>query len=90
MNEEVRLGDRVGLIGDVHGQARFLHEAVVTLASRGCTSLVQLGDFGMIWRGKMGSHLALLPHSDLVRVGQRPSAGWQGQRASTGACGCRA
>ncbi|MGW0897148.1 hypothetical protein ACWD0G_09110, partial [Streptomyces goshikiensis] len=40
-----------GLIGDVHGDATFLRDAVVTLASRGCTSLAQLGDFGMIWRG---------------------------------------
>lgn len=51
MNDILQLGDQVGLIGDVHGDARFLHDAVVTPTSRGCNSLVQLGDFGMIWRG---------------------------------------
>ncbi|MFE0138751.1 hypothetical protein ACFWY6_45550 [Streptomyces sp. NPDC059037] len=51
MNDIVQLGDQVGLIGDVHGNARFLHDAVVTPTSRGCNSFVQRGDFGMIWRG---------------------------------------
>lgn len=39
------------LIGDVHNDARSLRDTVVTLTPRGCNSLVQLGDFGIIWRG---------------------------------------
>lgn len=45
------LGGRIGLIGDAHGDAGFLRGATALLAQRGCTSLVQLGNFGLIWRG---------------------------------------
>lgn len=53
------LGDRVGLIGGSHGDAVFLRSAAGILARRGCTSLVQLGDFGMIWRGTRAESVAL-------------------------------
>ncbi|MFJ1824652.1 metallophosphoesterase [Streptomyces sp. NPDC088178] len=136
MDDLVQLGDRVGLIGDVHGNARFLRDAVVTLVSPSCTSLVQLGDFGMVWSGTrsetrtlevlneqlaglgvrlyvvLGNHenydaIDALPRdisgfsgwdriwrSSPTPVSCAPastgSAGWPGQRASTGAYGCRA
>ncbi|WP_371792882.1 hypothetical protein OG285_31570 [Streptomyces sp. NBC_01471] len=51
MNDIVQLDDRPGLICDAHGDARFLRDTVVMLASRGRTSLVQLRDFGMNWHG---------------------------------------
>lgn len=53
------LGGRIGLIGDAHGDAGFLRGATALLAQRGCTSLVQLGDFGMIWRGTRAESRAL-------------------------------
>jgi len=45
----LELGSHIGLIGDVHGNRRFLEAAIVSLVDRGATSLVQLGDWGMIW-----------------------------------------
>lgn len=53
------LGGRVGLIGDAHGDAGFLRGATALLAQRGCTSLVQLGNFGLIWRGTRSESRAL-------------------------------
>lgn len=53
------LGGRVGLIGDAHGDAGFLRGAAALLAQRGCTSLVQLGDFGLIWSGTRAESSAL-------------------------------
>jgi hypothetical protein len=53
------LGGRIGLIGDAHGDAGFLRGATALLAQRGCTSLVQLGDFGLIWRGTRAESRAL-------------------------------
>lgn len=45
------LTQQIGLIGDSHGDAEFLMHAARALTDAGCTSLVQLGDFGMIWSG---------------------------------------
>ncbi|QNE18165.1 hypothetical protein F1D05_10005 [Kribbella qitaiheensis] len=53
------LGGRVGLIGDAHGDGGFLRGATALLAQRGCTSLVQLGNFGLIWRGTRSESRAL-------------------------------
>lgn len=54
MNHDIDLGHKIGLIGDVHANRAFLEEAIVELAARGVTSIVQLGDFGMIWDGGAG------------------------------------
>ncbi|WP_148667768.1 metallophosphoesterase [Arthrobacter sp. Hiyo1] len=62
------LGGRVGLIGDTHGDAAFLRHAATVLAARGCTSLVQLGDFGMIWRGTRMESRALAELNDVLTV----------------------
>jgi len=45
------LGARIGLLGDAHGDLRFLQAGIHALAARGVTSIVQLGDFGLIWDG---------------------------------------
>lgn len=49
MSTRIELGPRIGLIGDAHGNISFLTAAAKQLASEGVTSLVQLGDFGVIW-----------------------------------------
>lgn len=53
------LGARVGLVGDAHGSTRFMVEAIWSLAERGATSLVQLGDFGFLWKGRDAEGAAL-------------------------------
>ena len=60
------LGGRVGLIGDTHGDAGFLRGAAAVLAGQGCTSLVQLGDFGLIWRGTRAETRALSELNDVL------------------------
>ncbi|WP_284982290.1 metallophosphoesterase [Arthrobacter sp. efr-133-TYG-118] len=60
------LGGRVGLMGDVHGDAAFLRSAATLLAAKGCTSLVQLGDFGLIWRGTRAETRALAELNDVL------------------------
>lgn len=52
-------GNRIGLIGDVHGNREFLETAVVELAAMGATSVLQLGDFGMTWAGGKRERLRL-------------------------------
>lgn len=49
--EPIDFGPRIGLIGDAHGNRRFLEDAIVSLADHDVTSIVQLGDWGTIWTG---------------------------------------
>ncbi|GAA3137882.1 hypothetical protein JOF29_000138 [Kribbella aluminosa] len=66
------LGGLVGLIGDAHGDAGFLRGAAAILAQRGCTSLVQLGNFGLIWSGTRAESRALDElNSTLAKLGLR-------------------
>lgn len=43
--------DRIGLIGDTHGNMGFLIACLDTLHQRGVRTVVQLGDFGFLWPG---------------------------------------
>lgn len=45
----LRSSARIGLIGDSHGNVRFLLKAAETLGKQGVTQLIQLGDFGMLF-----------------------------------------
>ena len=49
MSTRIELGPKIGLIGDAHGNIEFLVAAAQQLAAEGVSSLVQLGDFGVIW-----------------------------------------
>lgn len=49
MNENFTFGNRLGLIGDAHGNRQFLVEAIYTLHEKGATDIIQLGDFGLFW-----------------------------------------
>lgn len=48
---DIDLGTRVGLVGDAHGNLPFLIEALFSLKESEVSSVVQLGDFGLIWSG---------------------------------------
>ena len=43
--------DRIGLIGDTHGELRFASAALRQLAERGVMCSVVAGDFGFVWGG---------------------------------------
>lgn len=64
----VDLGEDVGLIGDVHGNLPFLIEAIFQLEARGATSLVQLGDFGMLWDGSAHERAGLSTLNKVLRA----------------------
>ncbi|WP_261163895.1 metallophosphoesterase [Microbacterium sp. Marseille-Q6965] len=62
------LGDRVGVVGDAHGNTRFIVEAIWSLAERGVSSVVQLGDFGFIWRRGDAAGAALSVVNAALRI----------------------
>lgn len=41
--------DRIGLLGDAHGSLGDIMSAAASLRDHGITSLIQLGDFGVVW-----------------------------------------
>ena len=41
----------IGLIGDAHGNVEFLIDAAQILTAAGADTLIQLGDFGLVWDG---------------------------------------
>jgi 3',5'-cyclic AMP phosphodiesterase CpdA len=43
---------KIGVVGDTHGDMGHLLQAAKTFADRGVTTLLQLGDFGFIWPGQ--------------------------------------
>ena len=61
---------RIGLIGDAHGNLHFMRKAIKELTSRGVTELHVLGDFGFVWDGSQRDALKLKPISlDLRKAG---------------------
>jgi len=48
--------DRIGILGDLHGDLEHLFVVSRTMEARGIRVLVQLGDFGFIWPGTNWGH----------------------------------
>jgi hypothetical protein len=62
--------DRIGLVGDVHGNFATARNAVKVLADAGITEIHFLGDFGFIWSGGSKGYRALtMLHETLEDAG---------------------
>ncbi|SEB74922.1 Calcineurin-like phosphoesterase superfamily domain-containing protein [Paramicrobacterium humi] len=46
---ELAQAEKIGLLGDVHGDLRHVFAAISMLRAKGVSVIVQLGDFGFIW-----------------------------------------
>lgn len=61
---------RIGLIGDAHGNMHFMRKAIKELTTRGLTELHALGDFGFVWDGSQRDAFKLKPlNLDLQKAG---------------------
>lgn len=49
---EISTAAKLGLLGDTHGNLPFTLEALATFKLLGVSCLIQLGDFGFVWRGE--------------------------------------
>jgi hypothetical protein len=44
--------DKIGLIGDIHGRLDHLLPVLLTFQERDIHTIIQLGDFGLVWSGR--------------------------------------
>jgi hypothetical protein len=58
-DDPLRHARKIGLLGDVHGDTEHLLTASRTFWRRGIDTLIQLGDFGFVWRKGENSQKAL-------------------------------
>ncbi|KQO97496.1 metallophosphoesterase family protein [Leifsonia sp. Leaf264] len=62
--------DRIGLLGDAHGNLGDIMSAAASLRDHGITALIQLGDFGVVWPGQNWGHNLDRLNLKLQRRGQ--------------------
>jgi hypothetical protein len=58
-NDPLQHARKIGLLGDVHGDTEHLLTASRTFWRRGIDTLIQLGDFGFVWRKGENAQRAL-------------------------------